>query len=379
MHIVVISRAWPSSEHSGVSLAAAAHVEMLVELGHAVSIIGSTESVLRENLPVARRFYVPASGSGALYAPAKVDQHRLLNAMVEVRPELVVIEAWQTALTDAAIDVAFNLRIPVLMISHGVSLHSFSNRWSDKIRALGWMMYRYHRLPRLISRVSAITVLSEYAASSRFHDRNVAYRLGIPTTVLGNFPVHWNDTRPAHSQRKRQVVVIGYFSAVKNQLNALEVLRQLPGDVSMLFIGQRKGKYYDRCVKRAKDLGLLNRIYFYEDHECDISEEVSRSQVVLSTSITEALPICLLEAMACGTPFVATPVGAVPSLEVGLIHADCTSQAKAVLNLLDDPLYWESCSIRGIVQFEKRFSKSRIREQLAAAVELACRKLMLPD
>jgi glycosyltransferase involved in cell wall biosynthesis len=371
VRILVVSRAWPSSEHSGVSLAAAAHVEMLVELGHVVSIAGASATVLRENLPVERCFHVSASGSGALYSPAKVNRMQLAKAISEAKAELVVVEAWQTALTDAAVEVAFDLGLPVLMVSHGVSLHPFSARWPDRLRALGWSLYRFGRLPRLVSKLSVLTTLAEQVASSRFYDRDLAFNSGIPVVSLANFPNNWSPVRLPHARRKKQVLVIGYFSPVKNQLAALNVLDLLPADISLRFVGPRTGSYYAQCVRRTEDMGLVSRVIFSEDHECDLAQEIAISMAVLSTSITEALPICLLEAMACGTPFVATPVGAVPSLGAGLVRADAALQAEAILALSNTPSLWELQSQIGFTQFSTRFSKDKIREQLAVAVSLA--------
>lgn len=344
---------------------------MLVELGHVVSIAGASATVLRETLPVERCFHVPTSGSGALYSPAKVDRLQLARVLSAAKAELVVVEAWQTALTDAAVEVAFDLRLPVLMVSHGVSLHPFSARWPDRLRAFGWSLYRLGRLPRLVSKLSVLTTLAEQVASPRFHDRDLAFNSGIPVVPLANFPNHWSPIRLSRTRRKKQLLVIGYFSPVKNQLAALNVLGLLPVDITMRFVGPRTGSYYAQCVRRAKEMGLVSRVIFSEDHECDLAQEIAISMAVLSTSITEALPICLLEAMACGTPFVATPVGAVPSLGAGLVQPNAVLQAEAVLALLNTPSLWELQSQLGLTQFSTRFSKAKIREQLAIAVSLA--------
>jgi len=106
MRITVISRSWPSNERSGVSLAAASHVKILASQGHGISIIGASRTVLSENLPVQGRYHVSASGSGALYSPSRVDREKLAQVLRETRPDLVIVEAWQTALTDAAVEEA---------------------------------------------------------------------------------------------------------------------------------------------------------------------------------------------------------------------------------------------------------------------------------
>ena len=369
MRILVVSRSWPSTERSGVSLAAAAHVEMMVGQGHEVFIIGAFPQVQHENLSVKRRFYVAAYGSGALYSPARVNRMSLISAIAEVRPDLVVVEAWQTGLGDAAIEVSFARGLPVLMISHGVSVHSFSSAWIDRLRSFAWLPYRLGYFPGLVRRLCAITTLDEHSRSPRFYDRDLARRIGIPVFPLANFPVNWTIENIPFQDRKRQLLLIGYFSPVKNQLSALELLQKLPEDIMLHFIGPRSGKYYLQCVRYASELNIRSRVMFSEDQEIDIAGEIASSIAVLSTSITEALPICLLEAMACGTPFIATPVGAVPSLRGGIIRQDVLCQAEAVISLVNDSDLWMRLSSEGMATHNARYSRAKISEQLAAAVE----------
>lgn len=374
MRVTVVSRSWPSNERSGVTLSASEHVQMLVEDGHETSIIGSHIAVLQERLPVFSRHHVPSHGSGALYAPARVDQSLLADVFRRTAPALVIVESWQTALTDATVDVASNLGLPVLMISHGVSVHPFTNRLVDILRALAWAHYRKKLLPKHVSRLSALTTLDETSTSSRFFDRDLAYRIGVPVLPLGNSPVNWLEACPDRVQRTPQILVVGYFSEVKNQLGALQVMAGLPSGLRFLFVGRRSGRYYERCVARATELGLGSRVSFLEDHECNLAQEIGNCLVVLSTSITEALPICLLEAMASGTPFVATPVGAVPSIGAGIVAADIQSQREAIISLFNDATLWNRLSVEGRHQYKTRFTRECVHKNLRHAVDVAMKR-----
>lgn len=375
MRFTVVSRSWPSNERSGVTLAASEHVRMLVEDGHEISVVGSHISVLQDCLPVISRHHVPSHGSGAIYAPARVNQSLLADVFVQTVPDLVIVESWQTALTDAAVDVASNLGLPILMISHGVSVHPYTNRFIDIMRALAWAHYREKLLPKRVSLLSALTTLDETSTSSRFSDRDLAYRIGVPVLPLGNSPINWLDACPERTQRTPQILVVGYFSEVKNQLGALQVMAGLPSGLRFLFIGQRSGRYYERCVVRATELGLKTRVSFLEDHECNLAQEIGNSLVLLSTSITEALPICLLEAMASGTPFVATPVGAVPSIHAGIVTADMQSQREAIISLVSDTALWNRLSLEGRDQYKTRFTRECVHKNLRHAVNVAMKRV----
>lgn len=369
MRITVVSRSWPSNEKSGVTLAAAAHVALLAEAGHEVTIIGAYPAVIEEKLPVGVRFHVPAKGSGALYSPARIDRSVLRNVLNRAEPDLVLVEAWQTALTDATVDAAYVLGLPVVMISHGISLHPFNRRVPDVLRAWGWTWYRLFTLPRLVQRLSGLAVLDMNSKSPRFYDRDMALRMKKRIFPITNFPVNWHLGSERPQERKRQIILVGYFSSVKNQLGALHVLAGLPQDLKLCFVGGRSGAYYEQCERAAKAMGLSSRVRFLEDHECELAQEIADSLVLLSTSVTEVLPLTLLEAMASGTPFVATPVGGVPSLRAGLLADQCEGQRDAIIRLANDPQLWTHKAQEGRAVFERRYTRSAVRDRLLKMVE----------
>jgi glycosyltransferase involved in cell wall biosynthesis len=65
--------------------------------------------------------------------------------------------------------------------------------------------------------------------------------------------------------------------------------------------------------------------------------------MVVLPSFNEAMPMCLLEALASGKPAIATRVGSVPELIIGgdtgvlLEPGDASSLAASILRLLDNP------------------------------------------
>jgi glycosyltransferase involved in cell wall biosynthesis len=373
MRVVVVSRSWPIYERSGLALAAAQHVRLLAQVGYEVVIVGAQPEVLRENLPVAAAYHVAAHGSGALYAPARVDRFALRCVLQRAGADLVLVEAWQTALTEAAVDVAHALGVPVLMVSHGLSVHPYTCSWRDVLRSWGWLWYRYVTLPARLRRLSALTALDLAAPSPRLYDRDLARRLGVPVWPLVNAPQYQCLTVAGRATRRRQVIVVGYYSPVKNQLDALRVMAGLTDDVQLCLVGPRRGRYYERCARMAARWGLAKRTRFVEDHECDLAAEIGASLVLLAPSRTEVLPIVLLEAMACGTPFVATPVGAVPQLGAGLLAQSVGALRQQVQRLLEDEVLWQERSQAGLAA-SQRYTRDQVRAQLLQAVSAAAQQ-----
>jgi len=374
LKICVVSRSWLSHERSGVTNAVAQHVNVLIQAGHKISIIGSNQSVLHEKLLVDKSFCVRSLGSGALYSPARVDRLSLVRALKDSQADLIIIEGWQTALTTFSIEEAYELKIPILMISHGSSVTPFNDKFIELFRALGWKYYKNFVLPRLISKIHALTTLDLTASSTRFYDRDLAIRLGKPVQLLVNCPANMNSLYVERLYRKPQILVIGYYSRIKNQLDAVDLAATIPQGFNFKFVGPKHGSYYKKCVHRVATLGIKEKVFFLDDSECNLAEEISNSLLVLSTSITEALPITLIESMAAGTPFVATDVGAVSSLKGGLIAYGILDMRKHLLRLLIDHEIWNKLSLQGREKYYESYTESIVGDQLFKAIDLCINK-----
>lgn len=368
MRILVVSSVWPIYQKSGVSLAAALHVRLLAELGHQVYILGTQPDVKCEALPTLASFCVSAKGTGALYSPIKVDRRLVRKLLKDLNIDLIMIEAWQTALSNVFIDEACVVGVPAILISHGISVFPYRRSFVDYLRSIGWLWYRFVSLPVRIKRLHLMTTLDLFAKSDRFYDRDLAKQFGVPCLELTNTAYYIANSIKQYEKRKKQIIVLGYYSRVKNQLDIIKLLAKLPDDVRGCFIGPRRGRYYQKCLMLASSLGILERVQFLEDDECNVAEEIADSLIMLNMSITEVLPISLLEAMANGTPFVAKPVGAVRCIGAGCIADSEKDFLYFVNRLLSDKSFWQEISRSGLEVFRKRYSLNVVKEQLARIV-----------
>ena len=77
----------------------------------------------------------------------------------------------------------------------------------------------------------------------------------------------------------------------------------------------------------------------------------------------------LIEAMACGTPFVASPVGAVTSLNGGLLAEEEKEFVVQIDRLLHDAKLWSQCAKEGITHYERSFKQEYVKAALVVAIE----------
>jgi glycosyltransferase involved in cell wall biosynthesis len=100
----------------------------------------------------------------------------------------------------------------------------------------------------------------------------------------------------------------------KNQACLLRAValasREIP-DLCLWLVGD--GAEAGALRQLAGELGIADRVHFAGERK-DVGDWLAQADLFVLSSLTEGLPISLLEAMAAGLPFVVTNVGAMPEV-----------------------------------------------------------------
>jgi glycosyltransferase involved in cell wall biosynthesis len=139
---------------------------------------------------------------------------------------------------------------------------------------------------------------------------------------------------------------------------AKNIASVFPG-TTFLIVGD--GNERDRLEKRVRQLGLEDRVIFTGQRK-DIIDILSILDIFVLPSITEGLPIALLEALASRLPAVATTVGAVPKVildrETGLLIEPGSPESlrRAISELLSNQERARRLGDQAYRKVEKEFS-----------------------
>jgi len=175
----------------------------------------------------------------------------------------------------------------------------------------------------------------------------------------------------------RMVGLVGRVDNVKDIktfLQAMAIVKKEYQKVAAWIIGptDNQPEYYTECTELLDMLGLNNTITF--TGIADVLDYYKKMDVLVLTSIKEAMPLVVMEAMACGIPVVTTDVGAcnelVYGLDDGIGHAgivarirDVQAIASATVKILKDTELASDFGENGIKRIERLYREDLIIKQ----------------
>ena len=173
------------------------------------------------------------------------------------------------------------------------------------------------------------------------------------------------------TERENLIGYIGRLSEEKGILNLIKAAAIiLKSKRTIRFIICGKGKL-DRDIKkiiRAESIEDQVKLVGWIPHE-KVPQYLNKFRLLVLPSFTEGLPNVIVEAMACGTPVLATPVGAIPEIikdcETGFLlkSNDPKDIAESIIKLLDNPKLLEKVSINAYKYAQKNFSEKNVIEK----------------
>ena len=160
-------------------------------------------------------------------------------------------------------------------------------------------------------------------------------------------------------ERENLVGCIGRLSGEKGTLNFVEAIPQIikeRSDVEFLIGGD--GQLRNEIENYLNENNITDRVKLtgWIPHD-ELPDYLNELKLVVLPSYTEGLPNLMLEAMACGTPILATPVGAIPDV--------ITDGATGFILEDNSP----ACVAENVIRALEHFDIERIAENAKELVE----------
>ena len=215
---------------------------------------------------------------------------------------------------------------------------------------------------------------------------------GAPVERTSNIPNGIDIERFAPLRAQRPALpppvlcLIGRVVPIKDIKTFIRAMRtvtnHLPGAEAWIAGPEDESPEYAReCRELAAQLGLGDKVKFLGFQK--LTELLPKVGLVVLSSISEALPLVILEGYAAGVPTLSTDVGSCRQLVFGLPGedealgasgqvvriADPEALAQAALTLLTNPDEWQRASQAAIKRVEKYYSQDMMFERYRALYE----------
>lgn len=349
----------------------------LVEMGHEIFII----TIQRPNMP---KFEIMDGISVYRFPSYTISKIRyeiphfpkLTQIIKKVCNEhkLDVLEFFsQDFLTSIpALYIKKKINIPITVTVNGLPGIS----WFSGDRIIDGVGYVYTNLigKEIIKAADGVRLLS----SSLYDDllkfgvdggRMRAICMGIDTTI---FHPYYNgyDVRKELRIKEDDVFVlfVGRLIKMKGTEYLIEAVRDLVpkyGNLKLVMVGDGDAREENERMARSIKGNVI-----FTGYRSDTYRFMCASDIVVLPSMCEGCPNVVLEAMACGTPVIASRVGAVPDViqngKTGIIieWKNIDELKRALTQLVEDPSLTEKMGERARERIEKEFTWDAICKKL---------------
>jgi len=320
-----------------------------------------------------------------------------------IRPRYMWPEAWEVLQTEGgglpSLWKRRPLARPVLIpffISHTLAIMRHA-RDCDIIHAnwtlaatAAWVGCFFHHRPFLVTvqgsdifeatRIPFVSSITRAVLNSAFKVLALSNSLKEATVALGVPPEHVeivpngvdiNKYQPPTSDRQPLIIFVGWLIERKGVGYLVRAMTQIQHKLNqhrLLFIGE--GPLRTELSKLAAEIGIADRVQFLgQQPPEEVSKWLRRAELLVLPSLEEGLGVVLLEALASGTPCVASRVGGIQEVlspEVGILvePANVNELAQAIIDILSDRDRWMKLSRNARALAEERFSWEVIASRL---------------
>ncbi len=270
---------------------------------------------------------------------------RLSRLLRQLRPDVLHLHSAKAGLLGRI--VAKLQRVPVIYSVHGWSFSMYHGR---KARCFQW-------LERLLMPLTDQLVL-------------VCQRdLSIARHLLGAKPaqlalVHNGISEYEMPQKHAdlpycRLICVARFEDPKDQMTLLNAIAGVPGqNWHLQLVGS--GPTLDSCRQLAKELGLTQVEFLGE--RSDVAQLLAQSDVFVLSSLSESLPVSVIEAMRAGLPVIASKVGGMAELVADGVNGylvapqDISAMRQRLHELIIDPRLRQQLGAAARNRFEQCFT-----------------------
>lgn len=294
-----------------------------------------------------------------------------LDAFLKARePDFIIYHSWADWCRKELMDWARTNNIPFILRSHGIGTNFsafFRLRYPPFFGMKKWIGSFFWTRKSVLhtgknSPLNRLVFLAPFATPFKGFDYYYASKLKLPNAccIPNTFPALKRDApffREKHGLSGVPVFTCAASACTTKQ--QLLFIRHAKGadlqNVVFLFLVPHRNEYAERMEETIGNDPRFRILYNLPRQEVEAA--ISESDAVFLYSYQEQQPLCILEAMSCGIPWIAPNIGCISMLEGGLMLKKRTpgNLKRAILSMLDADTQ-KSLGAAGLQQWQKNYA-----------------------
>lgn len=270
--------------------------------------------------------------------------------------------------------------IKVVNTAHNLGYIALPERWK---KAIFWVYDRFISTVGIDATVTVSQIVADTARDAYLIPAKKLHVIqnGIRTAKFEK-PNKGQNLRKEFIGKSNGPVIISvarlvWFKGLDTLIDAMPKVVDRHSSAKLVIVGD--GELREDLEAQVKALNLSDSVIFVGERD-DVPDLLAAADLFVLPSVSEGLPISLLEAMASKLPIVATRVGGIPELvidgETGRLtkSGDVAGMSAAMLSLLADTSKCKEAGNAGHARMMEQFSQSAMVVATENLYQKLCRK-----
>jgi glycosyltransferase involved in cell wall biosynthesis len=353
--ILLISKEWSPKQNTGLGLCSAEHEKILKSLNYDVITVSSND--LSKDFSVGFKNFINFIFKAYFYFN---ECKKIINS---VKPDLIVVESLQTVISEIFLYLAYKNSVKSVIISHGVSIFPHKIKFIYILRFVLWLFYipLFYYLLKISNYLFSLDAKSK---NVRHLDTNLCKIIKNDKVFLYNNTSRFEDFKKIIKTKDTQkyILCLGYINHIKNQFELIEIAKKTKElDVTYKIVYNYFDKrYFDTFKVKLKKAGLRNIVILHEK-DVNIFEEISNCWLLINVSITEVMPLSLIEGNCLSKTFLSYNVGSVDKL-TGIINQNTQQMIFNLKSLYHNKFFKEKLENQSLKIYKAYYSNNKLLE-----------------
>jgi len=347
--ILLVSKEWSPHCATGLGFSSSLHESILKELNYTIVTVSSNDSSKNINFKLKgllnfflRPFYFIRK------AEFIIKEHK---------PNIIIVESFQTIISEIFLYVSNKNSIKSIVISHGVSIFPYSKKIKYYFRFFLWLIY-LPILSYLIKKCDFFFSLDLNSTNHRHFDTFLFKSENKTLIKYNNFSRFENYKKEIFdSKNKKKVLCLGYINHIKNQIDLLEIAKKTSDlDIEIRIVYKDYNKNYLKTLRKKIDTSGIKNISIIHEGKTDIFREICQSWLLINTSITEVSPLSLIEGNSLSKMFLSYDVGSLDKFRGSIINKNKNQIIFNMRSLYNNGFFIDKFQSIALEDYKKNYS-----------------------